>query len=236
MALEGMLILGAGVVLFLGYNYLRYGEWFNFGYPGEGFTGNLAVGLYGLLFSFGKGLILFAPITIFCIAWFMFKHREMEPLHRYLFTTSLISFVCYLIVYAKWGSWHGGWCWGPRFLLPFVPLIHIIFPFLWKSASRDNRMLSVGILLALGLGLAINVLNIANPLITNNMDIEMPFLDRMFFPEKTFIFEIARSGIGGSPALRGLAILGFCAFSLWVWKKAFSLKLSAPQPSTSEPA
>jgi hypothetical protein len=232
--LEGVLILGAGVLLFLGYNYLRYGEWFNFGYPGEGFTSNLVIGLYGLMFSFGHGLIIFAPITVFCVAFFAFKNHEMEPLHRYLFTTSFISFVCYLIVYAKWSSWHGGWGWGPRFLLPFVPLVHVVFPFLWKSVPPENRVLRIGILLALVWGLGINILHIADPWMANQMNNDMPFLHRVFLPEQSFIYKIAGSGVGDSPALKGLLVLGACAFSLWIWKKVFSDKLSVPKLSVSE--
>ena len=158
----------------------------------------------------------------------------MESGHRYLFTTSIISFACYLMVYAKWSSWHGGWGWGPRFLLPFVPLLHVMFPFLWKSVSKDNRVLSVGILLALIWGLGINLLNIADPRIANQMNNELPFLDRVFLPAKSFIFKIATSGEAGSPALKGLMILAACAFALWVWRKAFSLKFSTSKLSPTE--
>lgn len=232
--LEGSLILGAGVILFLGYNYVRFGEWLNFGYPGEGFTTNLMVGLYGLIFSPGKGLIIFAPITVFCVAYFVFKNHEMNPLHRYLFATSVISLACYLIVYARWESWHGGWCWGPRFLLPFVPLIHVMFPFLWKTVLPGNRAMRISVLLALVWGMVINTLNIANPGIGNHMNTEIPFSNRMFIPEQSIIFDIARSGMGGASVLKGLGILGACAFSLWIWKKVFSVKLPAPQHATSE--
>ncbi len=32
-------------------------------------------------------------------------------------------FVVFTYLYASWGSFEGGWCWGPRFLLPFLPLL-----------------------------------------------------------------------------------------------------------------
>ena len=225
--LEGLLILSVGVGLFLGYNYLRFGQWFNFGYPGEGFTNNMMVGLYGLFFSFGHGLIIFAPVTILCIVFYVFKNHEMEPLHRHLFTTSLISFVCYLIVYAKWGAWHGGWCWGPRFLLPFVPLIHVMFPLLWKSVSPDNRVLRAGILLALAWGIGVNLIHIAIPSIPIN---DLPSANRIFIPENSNIFIMAGSGLDGLLILKGLGILGACACLLWIWKKRF-IELPAPSPS-----
>jgi len=232
--IEGLLILGVGVILFLGYNYVRFGEWFNFGYPGEGFTNNLGIGLYGLMFSFGHGLVIFAPITVLCIIYFMFRNQEMESGQRYLFATSMISFVCYLMIYAKWSSWHGGWCWGPRFLLPFVPLLHVMFPFLWKSVSAENRVLSVVVLLALVWGLGINLLHVADPWMANQMNNEVPFLDRVFIPENSFIYKIATSGKVGVPALKGLMVLGACAFSLWIWKKVFNTKVSTSNLSVSE--
>jgi hypothetical protein len=27
-----------------------------------------------------------------------------------------------LVFYGAWWAWHGGWCWGPRFLVPLMPL------------------------------------------------------------------------------------------------------------------
>ena len=225
--LEGSLILSASVGLFLGYNYLRFGQWFNFGYPGEGFTNSMMVGLYGLFFSFGYGLIIFAPITVLCVVFYVLRNHEMEPLHQYLFATSLISFVCYLIIYAKWGAWHGGWCWGPRFLLPFIPLVHVMFPLLWKSVSPGNRVLKTGILLALAWGFGMNLMRIAIPGLPIN---DLPVMNRIFVPEDTNVLIMAGSGFDMLLALKGLGILGACAFFLWIWKKKF-FKLPAPSPS-----
>jgi hypothetical protein len=30
------------------------------------------------------------------------------------------------LVYAKWHMWHGGYCWGPRFLVPLLPLLGLL--------------------------------------------------------------------------------------------------------------
>jgi hypothetical protein len=109
-----------------------------------------------------------------------------------------------------------------------------MFPFLWKSVSKDNRVLGVGILLALVWGLGINLLNIADPRMANQMNDELPFLDRVFIPEKSFIFKIAGSEMSGSSVLSALMVLGACAFSLWVWRKVFNLKSFAPELSASE--
>ena len=231
--LEGLFVMGAAILLFLGYNYARFGEWFNFGYAGEGFTSNILEGLYGLLFSFGKGLILFSPLTVLCVLFFMFKNHTMESRRKYVFGTTLISFVCFVFVYAKWSSWHGGICWGPRFLLPFVPLIHLLFPFLWQSVVQDNRLLKTGIILAGVWGFGINLLNIADPHIANQLNTQIPFPDQVFLPEQSILFQIIGSGVSASAVLKGIGILAACAISLWAWKKFFSLEIPASRLTAS---
>jgi len=107
--------------------YLRRGNPFHSGYEGDfgrpsilpysgrpGFSYPLAFGLLSLLFSFGKGVALFAPGL-----WLLFKRTAM-PAPAVLRTWqrhSIWIVVGLLLVYAKWWAWPGGWFWGPRFLL-----------------------------------------------------------------------------------------------------------------------
>jgi len=52
------------LALALGYNFMRFGSLFQTGYGGMAvFSTPLLVGLYGLLFSAGKSLFLYAPIV-----------------------------------------------------------------------------------------------------------------------------------------------------------------------------
>ena len=44
------------------------------------------------------------------------------------------------MLYCKWGTWSGGFCWGPRYLLPFLPVIHLIFPYVWQSVQKSNAV------------------------------------------------------------------------------------------------
>jgi hypothetical protein len=38
----------------------------------------------------------------------------------------VLSVVVYMFaLYSGWWAWHGGWCWGPRFYLPVMPLLLI---------------------------------------------------------------------------------------------------------------
>lgn len=35
----------------------------------------------------------------------------------------ILFFITNLVVYSSWWAWGGGWAWGPRFLIPFVPIL-----------------------------------------------------------------------------------------------------------------
>ena len=48
----------------------------------------------------------------------------------------LLMFLGNLLFYSKWHDWHGGWCWGPRLILPSIILIHIFLP---EFISKLNK-------------------------------------------------------------------------------------------------
>jgi hypothetical protein len=241
MVLEGSLILVVSVILFLSYNYYRYGEILSFGYEGEGFTSNWMVGMYGLLFSFGKGLLVFSPLTVLCISYFFFMGHEMESWKQYAFGTSLISFFCYWLVYSTWSSWHGGWCWGPRFLLPFVPLIHLMLPDLLKSMPSFSKLFRTGFFLAIVWAVGMNLLYYLDSkevipqyyrdTLTATAE---QVMGTMFFPKETVVSHILENKIVPMKVFRFMAGLGLLASLLWFWKNRFLPRLSASQPSPQE--
>lgn len=105
--------------LFL-YNWGRYGSFWEFGYNDErGFSNPLYVGVVGLLFSSGKGIFWYVPLLWVSLFFFRTFFRQ----HRHIAEAITIMFFSYLFGYAGWWSWHGGWCWGPRFLVPLLPLL-----------------------------------------------------------------------------------------------------------------
>jgi hypothetical protein len=119
-------ILAAGVpmalsiVALVSYNELRYHKLFVSAYgPGGGFTTPLLAGLHGDLFDPGKSIFLFNPLVIlglFGLGFLFFRERPTAVLF-------LLLIVPRTLFFSKWSSWGGGWCWGPRFLYPTVPLL-----------------------------------------------------------------------------------------------------------------
>lgn len=133
------------------YLYWAFGDPLLGGYQGEGWQTPLLTGLYGLLFSSGKSLLLFVPLTILApwgwARWFI-EGRRREAL---LFSA---TFVIWLLFHAGWWTWHGGWSWGPRFMVPMLPFLILPLGSLWRLGSRPRLAIVVlaliGFLVQLG--------------------------------------------------------------------------------------
>ncbi len=104
------------------FNWSRYGSPLTFGFSAlqhTSFSTPLVLGLYGLLISPGKGLLLYNPI-----AWagfiglaIMFRTRRKEAI---LFALMILAELLFFAVYE---FWTGGWNWGPRYIMPVLPLL-----------------------------------------------------------------------------------------------------------------
>ncbi len=110
------------VLLIGGYNYLRFENPLTTGYlPQESFRTPLLTGLAGLLISPGRGLFLYCPIFLLILPAFPIFLRR----HRIEGAFSLSLATIYILLYSKWFMWHGGFAWGPRFLVPIIPFLAI---------------------------------------------------------------------------------------------------------------
>jgi hypothetical protein len=113
--LAPVLLIGLSLLAF---NISRYGDPFNTGYlPNETFSGILGQGILGQLISPGRGLLLFSPVLILSFV-------GLVPALRQFRAEALLAFsviLGHLLLYGKWFMWHGGFAWGPRFLIPTLP-------------------------------------------------------------------------------------------------------------------
>jgi len=135
----------------LAYNALRFGSPLTSGYlPQERFSGNWIEGIIGLLLSPGRGLLLYVPVLWAALAGWpaLLKARRREA----LLWGSVV--LIYVLLYGKWFMWHGGYAWGPRFLVPVVPLLCLgLAPWLAQRHGRVAWTL-FGVALALSMAFA----------------------------------------------------------------------------------
>lgn len=172
-----------GMTLVIGYNLVRFGTPLASGYGDEAsaFTTPLLTGLTGLLLSPGKSLFLYAPVALLALAGapLLWRRRRSE-------TAVLIGLVVtHVVLYAHWHAWDGGGVWGPRLLLPVVPLLAVLAAPVFERAATGGAIAlrsAVGVLLAFG---TINALAgvIVNPAIYLNMGI----------PRRLIYFDAAHS-------------------------------------------
>ncbi len=104
-----------GILLMAASNYARTGSIFDSGYE-VNFNGAMFTGLYGFLFSAGKGVFLFSPLMVL----FPVAARSLwnDPTRRRVAVWALLLLGAQLLMYSKWWDWSGDDAWGPRFLIP----------------------------------------------------------------------------------------------------------------------
>jgi hypothetical protein len=136
----------------LGYNWVRFRAPTEQGYAGEGFSGNLFEGLYGLLISPGKSVFLYVPLLL-ALPWaavpFARRFRPEAALVGALVAITLAQS-------ALWWIWWAGWGWGPRFLVPLMPFLALSLGVLLE---RRAWRYAIGFVLA-PLSIAVNLLGI----------------------------------------------------------------------------
>jgi hypothetical protein len=151
-------VVGGGLVLLE--SWIRRGSPWVTGYEGNagaetvltysgqpGFSYPLFFGLLSLLFSFGRGIVFFAPGLLLSFSSAVTSlEQELRRSYR-LWIWFLVGLV---LVYAKWWAWYGGWTWGPRFLLfASIPASFVLAVSLYRPKPSIGKNLLILALLAL---------------------------------------------------------------------------------------
>lgn len=144
-----------GIAGYLTYNYYRFGSILETGYDklpdgsSRSFTLPPLYGAKVLLCSPGKSIFIFFPVLILMPVgiFLMIKTaRKAEVI------TITISGLLYLVVLSSWSRVEGGVTWGPRLVLPVLPLLFLILLPIFKSRQRAIRFTLIA-LICLGVGL-----------------------------------------------------------------------------------
>jgi hypothetical protein len=139
---------GIGVAVLLAHNALLFGSPFAFGYPAaaEGakqlnrFDTPMLTGLYGFLLSPGKSVFIFAPPIILALTGLAGLWRRNRGLAALAVLLPLVD----LFFFAKYSQWEGGYCVGPRYLVPALVLLCLgLGPVLANAKPRSRSGLNL---------------------------------------------------------------------------------------------
>ncbi|GIW70912.1 MAG: hypothetical protein KatS3mg102_0454 [Planctomycetota bacterium] len=148
--------VAAALALALARNASLYGHPLDWGYPDMAELGHpvssfqtpLLVGLYGFVLSPGKSVLLYAPAVVLGLC-------GLRQLVRRRLAVAVVAggvALSYLLFYARFTHWEGGYCYGPRYLVPVLGLVLV------GAAPLLGRRRARGLLVALlVLGVLVNL-------------------------------------------------------------------------------
>jgi len=130
----------------LAFEIVRFGRPFS-SYGDQRFAHPFLDGAWRLLAGPNKGLLLYFPLAVLAAAGVVLLARAPGARRAAIAIAAL--FVAFLAVYARWWAWDGSGGWGPRFLVPLVPVLAAAAG--TAAASRLGRAVGTA-LVALGIG------------------------------------------------------------------------------------
>lgn len=110
----------------------------------------ISTGVLGLLVSPGRGLLLFFPLAWLAVPGLVRLLRTRWPSAVTLAGLIAVPFGLYATFFAWWG---GAWCWGPRLLVPVLPLVSVAAA---VGASRLSSPVPFVVLAGLGVLASLN--------------------------------------------------------------------------------
>jgi hypothetical protein len=136
-------------LLYLLSNRIVFGSALNFGYPEteemlgkhlNSFHTPFYVGLEGFLISPGKSIFVFMPLLLLAIIGI----RQLWIRERAVAVVSAGLPTLYLLFYMRYTQWEGGFCPGPRYLLPFLLLTCLALgPLMERGQPRFRQWLLI---------------------------------------------------------------------------------------------
>lgn len=108
--------------------------------------------LYGISFSPYRGLFFASPVLLSALAGFVVMARRRDLRHELVAVAAIATL--FFVVVAGFNGWNGGCAFGPRYLLPIVPLLGI--PMLVASGTASRALRAMWIAAAfLSIGIAL---------------------------------------------------------------------------------
>ena len=138
-----------GACLWALYNALRYGSPIETGYLRDqtlGLGGSLVDGLWGQIASPGASVFIYSPVMIMA-AFALWSIRKRDPALAWLAGGTTVIFTLF---YAQLESWAGGRSYGPRYLVPFMPLACVALAVWMSHCGRKARLACFAVILISG--------------------------------------------------------------------------------------
>jgi hypothetical protein len=138
--------------LWFAFEVVRFGRPFA-SYSGERFSHPCLDGLWRLTVGPNKGLLLYYPLALLALAGLPILLRR----HRIAALSVLALTSAILVSSAAWWAWDGTFGWGPRLLLPLVPVLAVL------ASLGADRFPSFVFRVLFGLSVAVNAIGVLQP-------------------------------------------------------------------------
>jgi hypothetical protein len=133
------------------YNSARFGSPTEFGYGSTPWTKSAPLNVLGLLFSPGKGLLLYSPLILLGALGLPRMWREDRSL-----TLALLAFFLSLTFVSGASTYWGDEVWGPRYIVPAAWTL--LVPIAWWAGTVTRQKVVAGVAC---LGIVVQLLGVA---------------------------------------------------------------------------